>query len=38
MTELPDDVEQLKAMLLKLQEENYELKKQLIPNQKKWLS
>ncbi|MEG3694207.1 IS66 family transposase [Vibrio coralliirubri] len=27
MTELPDDVEQLKAMLLKLQEENYELKK-----------
>ncbi len=27
MTELPDDVEQLKAMLLKLQEENSALKK-----------
>ncbi len=27
MTDLPDDVEQLKAMLLKLQEENCALKK-----------
>ncbi len=27
MTELPDNVEQLKMKLLKLQEENYRLKK-----------